>query len=197
MSTTAAAPTSARRCPPDRASYRIDGSRDETHVAVGRDDVLVACPDARTPAYQAAVGLARAGRLGCFATAFYYAGDGRFSALRDGLAPRLFARYERLMRRRHEPEIPVRRVRSDWGFDLALAAERRLAVHHPRARLRLARWRTRWFDRTVERSVIRDRPGTALFSATSPRNLPCRRVGGSGFRRCSRWSTATSARSGG
>jgi starch synthase len=142
--------------------------------------VLVACPDARSPAYQAAVGLARDGRLGRLVTGFYYGGGGFLSGVARRLVPGRFARWERLLRRRHEPEIGSDRVRSDWGFDLALAAERRLAASHPEARLKLARWRTRRFDRVVARTLERDRPAAALvFSdvASEFGLAECRRLG--------------------
>ena len=52
----------------------------------GRGAVLVACPDARPPAYQAVIGLDRAGLLDAFVTATYYDPDGRAGQL--GPAPR-------------------------------------------------------------------------------------------------------------
>src|SRR3954466_11456984 len=105
--------------------------------------VIVACPDARPPAYQAVVGLARARLLHSFLTAYYYGGDGPLSALSRRLAPARFARWERTLRRRHDPEIPRSRVRSAWAYDLALGVERRLpAQQHRRARRGVSRWRT-------------------------------------------------------
>ena len=179
MPTSATATVSARRSSSDHTALCVAGPSD-TNLDGLRDNVLVACPDARSPAYQAVVGLARAGWLRRFVTAFYYSGDGRLSEIARRVAPLRFSRVDRLLRRRHEPEIPAHRVRSDWGFDLALAAERRLAKSHPEVRLRLARWRTRRFDRIVEQSVIRDRPGAALFfsDVASEFALPaCRRLG--------------------
>ena len=81
--------------------------------------------------------------LDLFLTSFYYGGDGPLSALARRVAPGPFARRQRVLRRRHDPEIPRGRVRSAWSFDLALALERRLAGRRPRARRRVARWRTR------------------------------------------------------
>jgi hypothetical protein len=144
------------------------------------DDVLVACPDARTPAYQAVVGLARAGRLCGFVTGFYYGGGGLLSRAARWIAPRRFARWEPLLKRRHDAEIPACRVQSDWGFDLALGAERQVAASQAEARLRLARWRTRRFDQIVARALIRKGPRAALvFSDVgSELALPeCRRLG--------------------
>ncbi len=170
----ASSPVAGRVAPRDgEAGGRIVGP------AAGAD-VLIACPDARAPAYQAAVSLARAGRLGRFVTGFYYGGGGPLAEAGRRLVPGRFARWERWLLRRQEPEIPADRVRSDWGFDLALAAERRLAASRPGARLALARWRTRRFDRVVARAVGRDRPGAALvFSdVASEFGLPeCRRLG--------------------
>jgi hypothetical protein len=146
----------------------------------GRHDVLVACPDARTPAYQAALGLARAGRLGRLITAYYHSGEGVVWKAARRVAPRVTARTERLLKRRHEPGIPAGRVRSDWGFDLTLAAERRIATLDPKLRRRLARSRTRRFDAIVARALARDCPRAALvFSdVASEFALPeCRRLG--------------------
>src|SRR5262249_43341623 len=92
--------------------------------------VLLACPDARPPAYQAAVGLARAGRLEGFLTGYYFR-DGPLASMGRRLAPAQFARWERALRRRHEAEIPGDRVLSAWSFDLALRAEAGLGPGRP------------------------------------------------------------------
>ncbi|HZW31950.1 MAG TPA: hypothetical protein VFF52_14665, partial [Isosphaeraceae bacterium] len=65
--------------------------------------VLVACPDARPPAYQAVIGLSRAGLLGEFLTASYYDRGGRLARLARRLVPDRLARLERLLLRRHDP----------------------------------------------------------------------------------------------
>jgi len=127
----------------------------------GPGSVLVACPDARPPAYQAVVGLARAGMLGRFLTGFYF-GEGPLAKLAGRLAPGPYARARRGLGRRHEPEIPRGRVRSAWSFDVALAAEGRLANRRPGTRRAVARWRTERFDRGLARDLIRERPGAAL-----------------------------------
>src|SRR6185437_1370135 len=98
--------------------------------------VIVACPDARPPAYQAAVGLARARMLHRFLTAYYYGGEGLSPAVARRLAPGRFARLERVLKRRHDPEIPRSLVRSAWGYDVALGIERRLAASRAAARRR-------------------------------------------------------------
>jgi glycosyltransferase involved in cell wall biosynthesis len=171
--------------PPARPSPYRTGGRDalahEVEAGDGaRDDVLVACPDARSPAYQAVVGLARAGRLCRFVTGFYYGGGGRVTGMARQVGREPFSRFERLLQRRHEPGIPACRVQSDWGFDIALAGESRFAATNSGLRLRLARWRVRRFDRIFARALAHDAPRAALvFSdVASEFGLPeCRRLG--------------------
>ncbi|MDR3634988.1 MAG: glycosyltransferase family 4 protein [Isosphaeraceae bacterium] len=142
--------------------------------------ILVACPDARPPAYQAVIALARASLLERFETSFYYKGDGPFAALGRRLAPERFGRWQRVLRRRHDPEIPGSRVRSDWGYDLALRIENRLSAGRGRSRHEVARWRTRRFDLRVARAVARVQPGSALLFSDvgSQYALPlCRTLG--------------------
>jgi glycosyltransferase involved in cell wall biosynthesis len=118
--------------------------------------VLVACPDARPPAYQAVVGLARARLLHSFLTAYYYTGKPAAAMLGR------LARIEPLLRRRHDAEIPPALVRSKWGYDVALGIERRLPLELARARRRVARWRTEWFDRKLAEVLSSTRPDAAL-----------------------------------
>jgi starch synthase len=125
--------------------------------------VLVACPDARPPAYQAVVGLARAGELNRFVTAFYYRGDGLVVGIARAMVPGSLRRWERVLRRRHDPEIPGARVRAHPGFDGALAIENCLARRWPRGRRAVARWRTRSFDWRLARELARARPAAALI----------------------------------
>jgi hypothetical protein len=142
--------------------------------------VLVACPDARPPAYQAVVGFAQAGCLHQFLTGFYYGGAGRFTALARQWAPCQYRRLRKMLKRRHHPKIPAERVRADWGFDFALAAETRLARSFPTARRSLARLRTRRFDQLIAQAVERERPHVAfVFSdvASDYGLSTCREVG--------------------
>src|SRR5262245_48771791 len=60
---------------------------------------LVACPDARPPAYQAAAGLSQAGRLDRFVTAAYYDREGVIPILARRLLPIRFSRWERVLQR--------------------------------------------------------------------------------------------------
>lgn len=124
--------------------------------------VMVACPDARPPAYQAAIGLAEAGLLDRFVTGFYHRGHGVASEWARRLLPCQFARIRRTLRRRHDRRIPAARVESAWSFDAALAAEARLAARRPEAQHAVARWRTRRFDRIVADAIGRRRPDAAL-----------------------------------
>ena len=143
-------------------------------------NILVACPDARPPAYQAVIGFAKAGFLDRFQTGFYYGGHGQGSELARQLAPCQFARLRRTLRKRHDRRIPADRVESSWSFDAALAVENKLAKFRPGAQHRVARWRTRRFDKEVSRAIERRRPGAAfLFSDVgSEFALPtCRRLG--------------------
>jgi len=148
-------------------------------VAPGPGPVLVACPDARAPAYEAAAGLAAAGLLGRFVTGFYYGGHGPASELARRYAPCQFARLRRRLMRRHDRRIDPGLVASSPGYDAALAIEGRLA-DIPGARRVLARWRTRAFDRRVAREVARSLTAAAIvFSDVgSEFALPaCRRLG--------------------
>jgi glycosyltransferase involved in cell wall biosynthesis len=63
---------------------------------------------------------------------------------------------------------------------MALAGERQLVTSAPDLRLRLARWRTRRFDRVVAQALVSDRPAAGVFfsDVASEFALPaCRRLG--------------------
>jgi starch synthase len=142
--------------------------------------VLVACPDARPPAYQAVVGLAREGMLGRFVTSSYYRTGGRLPALARRLAPGRFSRLERTLMRRHDPEIPEARVSSHPSFDIFLRAEAKLGDRKPALRRALARWRTERFDCQLARVIERSRPAAALIFSDvgSGQSLPaCKGLG--------------------
>ncbi|MDB5351173.1 MAG: glycosyltransferase [Planctomycetota bacterium] len=117
--------------------------------------VTIACPDARPPAYQAAAGLAGTGLLHEFVTGFYHGGQGAIGAIGERVAPRIYAK----LSRRHQPEIPPDRVRAFPAFDVALAVENRTSSS---TRHRVARWRTRRFDRDLTRSLRRHSPEVLL-----------------------------------
>jgi len=136
--------------------------------------VLVACPDARPPAYQAVIGLFRAGLLGGFLTSSYYNPGGRMPALARQLAPDRFARIERVFLRRHNPEIPQASVGTVPSFDVALRLEARLETDHPQLARALARWRTERFDARLAQQVEKLRPDAVfLFSDVgSKKTLP-------------------------
>src|SRR5262249_1977089 len=143
------------------------------------EPLLVACPDARPPAYQAVIGLHKSGLLRTFLTGYYFRRNAALAAL-GRLAPGSYRRVERVLRRRHDPEIPSGRVRSAWSYDVAVRLESRLAARRPGARREVARWRTERFDRVLARYLERDRPGLALvFSDVGSKHaLPfCREIG--------------------
>lgn len=136
--------------------------------------ILVACPDARPPAYQAAIGLAEVGRLDRFVTGFYHKGDV------PGWATGRLARVGKALGKRHDGRIPGDRVESAPSFDAALAVENRLAARGSGACHAVARWRTRRFDQLVARAIERRRPAAALIFSDvgSEFALPtCRRLG--------------------
>src|SRR5262245_24323174 len=116
------------------AGSRCPASAAPPEAPSGPLRVLVGCPAARPPAYAAVAGLARAARLDRFLTASYYAGAGLLAALPRRLAPGGLGRLHRVLHRRHDPEIPRRRVGSVPSFDMALALARRLGPHLPQAR---------------------------------------------------------------
>jgi glycosyltransferase involved in cell wall biosynthesis len=150
----------------------------ERIVDAGR--VLVACPDARPPAYQAVIGLDRAGLLGRFMTAGYYHRDGRLPTLARRLAPAYMAGLERILLRRHDAEIPADRVRALPTVDLAVRLESHWAGRRPRWKRALAHWRTERFDAALARAVAEAKPEAlvAFSDVASTAALPlCRRLG--------------------
>ena len=152
---------SSRTIPPPSVASRR--SRAPARPKVDEPRVVVGCPDARPPAYQAVVACHRAGQLESFVTGYYHRARPSALAGLARIAPERAERIERILGRRSEAEIPPDRVRCDWGFDLALAVERRLGSGRPGARHAVGRWRVRHFDRTLARVLGRDRPDVALM----------------------------------
>ena len=141
---------------------------------------MVACPDARSPAYQAVIGLHRVAKLHSFVTASYYNPAGCLTSIGRGLAPAQFRQLERTLRRRHDPEIPPALVHDAPSFDLLLRLEARLDKRFPHLNRAVARYRTTRFDAQLARTIDRDRPELLLaFSDVgSLAALPlCRRLG--------------------
>ena len=142
--------------------------------------VLVACPDARPPAFQAVIGLHRARRLRGFLTSFYYNPNGRLASFVRHLNPKRFSRLERVLSRRHASEIPWSLVQAAPSIDLLLRLESRCNDKQPMLGRALARWRTSRFDAQLARLLDRARPEALLtFSDVgSTIALPlCRRLG--------------------
>jgi glycosyltransferase involved in cell wall biosynthesis len=155
-------------------------TRKDPPGAVGNGAVLVACPDARPPAYEAVAGFLRAGLLDRFLTAYYDGAGGPIVRAAARSAARVSGRVEGRLRRRRHWAVGAERVRADLGYDLALAAQNRLGPRWPGATGRVARWRTRRFDRLLARLLRRRWPGVAfVFSdVASEYALPtCRRLG--------------------
>jgi hypothetical protein len=101
--------------------YRHNTAPDAALRARAEAPVVLACPDARPPAYQAAIGLARTGLLDRFLTGFYHR-NRALLALGRRLAPARSVRLERLLNRRYDPQIPGARVLPTWSFDVRLVA---------------------------------------------------------------------------
>ena len=142
--------------------------------------VMVACPDARSPAYQAVIGLHRVAKLHSFVTATYFNPAARLPSICRRLAPARFGRLERILQRRHDPEIPPALVHDAPSFDLLLRLEARLEERLPHLNRALAQYRTTRFDAQLARAIARDRPELLLaFSDVGSRAaLPlCRRLG--------------------
>ena len=142
--------------------------------------VLVACPDARPPAYQAVIALSEADLLDRFVTGFYHRGHGRLLETVRQLAPCRFARIRRQLMRRHDRRIPPEKVASAWSYDAAVQLEAKLAARKPGSQHPVARWRTRRFDEVAARAIEVRRPSLAfLFSDVgSEFALPmCRKLG--------------------
>lgn len=144
--------------------------------------VMVACPDARPPAYQAVVGFSEAGLLDQFVTSTFYNPAATLPTLARHFASRLWGRWEKYLFRRYHAGIPTNLVSTVPSIDFllrmeALVAGRRDTVVLKRA---LARTRTVWFDHRLARIVGRYRPSVLMvFSdVASGRTLPlCRRLG--------------------
>lgn len=159
---------------PIRIRYRAP---DATSASRG---VLVACPDARPPAYEAAAGLAERGRLDRFTTSFYHREHETLDRLMKQVAPATWGGVRNRLARRTHVRIPPERVESILSFDASLQLEARVGPRWPAARHSLARWRTRAFDRAVARSLEQSRPAAALIFSDvgSEFALPaCRRLG--------------------
>jgi len=130
--------------------------------------VLLACPDSRPPAYEAAAALAGAGLLREFVTASFYDPGGRLARWGSRIAPRSFAAAEHRLLRRTHPAIDPGRVHSIVSYDLALQIENRLPAGQL-GRL-VARARTWSFDRAIARRLVRTRAQVLfLFSDTGSR----------------------------
>ncbi len=141
--------------------------------------VLVGCPDARPPAYQAVAGLAAAGMLDRFVTAYYDTQPDGASSARLLPEP-LHARWNARRARRRCTGIPVERVEPHPSYDVALSLENMLGRFSGVARRAIARARTDRFDRDVRRAVERTEPDCALIFSDvgSDEALPaCRRLG--------------------
>jgi starch synthase len=139
--------------------------------------VVLACPDARQPAYEAAAGLAEENLLAAFCTAGYYSGGEPWSRLARYWFSRRFSGIERRLLRRQHRDIPAKLVRPDYCVDLSSAIENRVRGLFRRI---LARRRVERFDRRLARLASLEKPDVLfVFSdvASELTLLACRRVG--------------------
>ncbi len=146
----------------------------------GTGSVVVACPDARPPAYQAVIGLGREGLLQRFLTSSYYDPNGPLATLARRLDPKRLSRLESMLLRRHDAEIPANSVSTVPSVDLSLRIEARLAWRSQTLKRLLAQARTTWFDQRLAHLLEHYRPAALLvFSDVgSAVTLPlCRRLG--------------------
>jgi alpha-maltose-1-phosphate synthase len=154
----------------------------ETKMETRQDtrSVLVACPDARPPAYQAVIGLERAGLLHNFLTSSYYDPGAPLATLARRLVPNRFSSLEKVLLRRHDGEIPADRVSTIPCVDLSLQVEARLSGRSQTVKRLLAQARATWFDRRLAHLLARHRfSALMVFSDVgSSVSLPlCRRLG--------------------
>ena len=143
--------------------------------------VLVACPDARPPAYQAAIGLRTGGVTPNVLDVVLLRSRG--TADKAGPAPcagAVFDGWRSFLLRRHDAEIPAASVSTVPCVDLSLRIEARLAGRCQSLKRLLAQARTDWFDRRLARPAGGE-PPQALFvfsDVGSGVTLPlCRRLG--------------------
>lgn len=124
--------------------------------------IVVACPDARPPGYEAAAGLAGSDQLAAFITAFYRREPGIVGRWARKLFPGKFGAIDRRLMRRQHSGVPSGRVESHPFVDGALALESRIGLRSPKGRRRVFQWRTERFDRKLAASLRRLRPDALL-----------------------------------
>lgn len=109
--------------------------------------VVVACPDARPPAYELVKGLASAGELNAFITGYYH----KPAPWHDCVAKignKGGSLVGQLQRRRIDGVMPEK-VSPSAAYDFSIRLENKVAAKLPVLRSRLARRRTEQFDRIV------------------------------------------------
>ncbi len=173
---------------PDRTGG-TDGSRKiegRWKGEVTMDAVLVACPDARPPAYQAVIGLGRASllRIVCDLVLLQPRRPARRPP-RAGWRRAGSPGWKPFCRAATIPRFPPASVHSVPSFDLALRLEGRCAAGRPRLKRSLARWRTDGSTSGWRGWSTQTRPGAVLLFSDvgSAVTLPlCRRLGHPGDR---------------
>ena len=115
--------------------------------------VVVACPDARPPAYELVAGLSEKNRLCQFLTGYYHK-----PFLVNSLLPKMGRRGRSLLNqleRRQIAGLDTGQVQSFGDYDASIRLENWLSNRRPGLRARLARNRTERFDRQMASSIPR------------------------------------------
>ncbi len=148
--------------------------------SIAHRQAFVGCPDARPPAYQAALGLAQRGQLQRFLTGFYYHDENPLLRFIRRSVPHQFNRIERSLKKRFIEGLPSDLVTGTLAFDCGLRLERSLQGRSDPIRRSIGRWRTEQFDHHAARLIKRDRPDVGFFFSDvgSEHAIPtCRQLG--------------------
>ena len=130
------------------------------------EPVLVACPDARPPAFQAVIGLHRARDSRGFLTACYYNPDSRIASLARRLSRERFLRLSNLASPpQFRNTVGCGEVNS--AFRRNASARGTVRQHATRFCPCVAKWRTNYFDAQLGGQLIRPAQKLSLLSAMS------------------------------
>jgi glycosyltransferase involved in cell wall biosynthesis len=126
--------------------------------------VVLACPDARPPAYQAVLGLSQAGMLERFVTSTYYNPAALLPRIAQAVASDQWDSWKLILSNRYQPGIPADRVSSFPIVDLALWLEAQGSAHAGTFTVNrnVAKARTIYFDWQLSRIIQRTCPSAVV-----------------------------------